>query len=167
MSEISRYFSDQNVTLSGVIIYAAVASLVYFALPKLLKFLFRIEAGHRRLLGSAAIVFFLSLFLPSPLIHSQNTNFTTHFVGGGIFTGLIWLFLKLNFKFKANWLIELLSLYFLVSGLGVANELFEFFSNGVGLIHIPSNDTWWDLFANTTGAGVFWVTYKLFTARKT
>jgi hypothetical protein len=166
MSGISQYFSDQNITLAGVIMYAAVATVVYVALPKLLQVLFKIKSAHRPLLASASIVFFLSLFLPSPLIHGQNTNFATHFVGGGIFTGLIWLFMKLNLKFKANWLIELASLYLLVSGLGVANELFEFFANGVGLLHIPANDTWWDLFANTVGAGTFWAAYRLFIIRK-
>ncbi len=162
MSVISQYLSDQNVTLLGVVMYGAVAIVVCVVLPKLLRALFKIKPGYQRLLASASIVFFLSLFLPSPLIHGQNTNFTTHFVGGGIFTGLIWLFLKLNFNLKLNWLLELTTLYFLVCGLGVANELFEFFTNGIGLFNVPGNDTWWDLFANTVGALAFWIFYRLF-----
>jgi hypothetical protein len=42
----------------------------------------------------------------------------------------------------------------------------EFALNGVGIIHIPSNDTWWDLFANTLGAFSFWIIYRLSSQRR-
>ena len=57
--------------------------------------------------------------------------------------------------------LELASLYFLVSGLGVANELFEFFLASTGIMYIPSWDTWWDFLANSLGALTFWLAYKV------
>lgn len=56
--------------------------------------------------------------------------------------------------------LELASLYFLVSGLGAANELFEFFLDKTGLVDFETWDTWWDLLANTLGALAFWFAYK-------
>lgn len=82
----------------------------------------------------------------------MQTEFVTHFVGGGVFTGLLWLYIKLVKRWRAAWWIEAVSLYALVSSLGVLNELFEF-----GLYHLelmPNGifDTSWDLVANTSGA---------------
>lgn len=160
------YLNSQNITLTGIICYAIVAMIIYVSIPMIVEKIKKSRVIHKKILASASLLFFLSLLLPSPLIHGQNTNFTTHFVGGGVFTGLLWLFLKLNFKLKLSPLGELASLYFFVCGLGVANELFEFFANGIGLLQIPSNDTWWDLFANTLGGGVFWIVYRLFIYKR-
>jgi hypothetical protein len=149
-----------NHSVTGILIYTLVPILVYFLLPKYLRQITKKEAKHKELLLLAASLFAISQFLPSPLIHGSNTQFMTHFIGGGIFTGLVWLFIKKNLGLTLSPLAELASLYFLVSGLGAANELFEFFANGIGLAVIPSFDTWWDLLANTLGALVFWVGYK-------
>ena len=102
-------------------------------------------------LWSACVLFFVSWYIPSPLIYGQDTSFTTHFLGGGIFTGFLWLYIKLNFKWSATWFIEAGSLFALVSSLGVLNELFEFTTNMLGLTHILLTDTSWDLVANTLG----------------
>lgn len=166
MGAISHYISDQNITLAGIVLYGLVGLVIYFGLPWLYRLMFDKRLKNKKLLAIASAVFFLSLLLPSPLIHGRNTNFVTHFVGGGVFTGLLWLLLKQNLQLRFNWFWELLSLYFLVCGLGVANELFEFLVNGIGLTKIPSYDTWWDLFANTLGAGAFWIIYRLFTSKK-
>ena len=56
--------------------------------------------------------------------------------------------------------LELTGLYFLVSGLGVANELFELLIEKTGITYVGSWDTWWDLLANSLGALAFWLAYK-------
>jgi predicted neutral ceramidase superfamily lipid hydrolase len=164
VSGLQSYLTEQNITLRALVLYGFVAILVYMAVSRLL--LGQREMKYKKLLVIACLVLFSSLLLPSPLIHGENTNFTTHFVGGGIFTGLIWLFLKLNYRPKLKPLVELASLYLLVSGLGVANELFEFAANALGILNIPGTDTWWDLFANTLGALTFWICYKAWSFRK-
>lgn len=151
----------QKAAITAYFVYGLVAITVYVFLPRYIKKFSRHFVQLRGLLLAACLLFFLSLFLPSPLIHGRNTQFCTHFFGGGVFTGLVWLFIIKNLKWKLSSFLELLSLYFLVSALGVANELFEFAVNGADLIKIPSFDTWWDLFANTLGALTFWVIYRL------
>ena len=47
-----------------------------------------VSKKYRWLLYVACLLFFISWYLPSPLIDRQDTSFTTHFVGGGLFTGL-------------------------------------------------------------------------------
>ena len=147
-------------TVSAMVVYALVAALVYIYLPKRMQIISNRPTKSQNILLLACLLFFVSLFLPSPPIQGQNTNFSTHFFGGGIFTGLVWLFLKRNLSWKPSIKLEIISLYFLVSGLGVANELFEFVANGLKIINIPSWDTWWDLFANTVGATFFYLVYR-------
>jgi hypothetical protein len=163
---MQHYLESQNITLKGVLVYAVVAIVIYFGLPRMLRLFVKPKIERQKILLLASIMLFLSVLLPSPLIHGQNTNFVTHFVGGGLFTGFIWLYLKNYVGWNGNWLAELTTLYFLVCGLGVANELMEFALNGAGIIHIPSNDTWWDLFANTLGAFSFWIIYRLSSQRR-
>jgi hypothetical protein len=155
------YFDSQNITLFSLVLYAFIAGLIYLFLPRFLAGHGKRRPGSQPTLMLAASLFFLSVLLPSPLIHGKNTNFTTHFVGGGIFTGLIWLYLKRNLNWRAGWRLEITSLYFLVCGLGVANELMEFTLNGLGLANVPGTDTWWDLLANTLGAASFWLIYRI------
>src|SRR5262245_2019692 len=119
----------ESTPTSAYFVYAGVALATYFLLPMMINKISRRPIRGVSLLVAAGLIFFGSLFVPSPLIHGQNTHFLTHFFGGGIFTGLVWLFLKINLNWKLNPLLELLSLYFLVSGLGVANELFELLAN--------------------------------------
>ena len=38
--------------------------------------------GDIRLLALACTLFALAMFYPTPLIHGQNTQFTTHLIGG-------------------------------------------------------------------------------------
>lgn len=138
------------------VVTIGVPVLVYLVVPKLLK----ADRAWRWLLLAACFIMFISWFLPSPLVCGQETQFTTHFVGGGIFTGLLWLYIKLVKKWNERWWVEAASLFALVSALGVFNELFE-----VGL-HIFGHmqnisDTSWDLVANTLGAMTFFVVYKL------
>ena len=128
--------------------------LVYVLVPKI------ISAGKewRWLLFVACIVMSFSWFLPSPLVDGQETQFMTHFVGGGVFTGLLWLYIKLVKGWRAAWWVEAASLFALVSALGVINELFEIVLYVTGGMQ-QLGDTSWDLLANTLGAAFFYIVY--------
>ena len=139
------------------IVSIGVPITVYFITPRL------IHAGKRWkwLLFLACLLFFISWYIPSPKIDGQQTQFFTHFVGGGIFTGLLWLYIKLVKKWRAVWWVEAASLFALVSTLGVANELFEFVLFKTG--HMPHgiSDTSYDLVANTLGATLIFTMYLI------
>ncbi|MFZ2513234.1 MAG: hypothetical protein WAW63_02135 [Candidatus Saccharimonadales bacterium] len=108
----------------------------------------------------ACLLFFLSYFVPSPLVHGQETQYMTHFVGGGLFSGFLWLYITRVNKLRLNLAVEATSLFVLVSTLGVMNELFETVLFWLG--HMPAGiaDTSWDLVANSTGALSFYLVYK-------
>lgn len=91
----------------------------------------------------------------------MNTQFTTHIVGGGVFSGLLWLYAKKQLHWTLSWPIEFLSVFATVSTLGVINELFEFVTVELHLTRLNGTDTWWDLLANTLGALAFWMTYRI------
>lgn len=131
--------------------------VIYILVPRLIK----AEREWKWLLLVACFTYFASWYLPSPLIDGQDTQFTTHFVGGGIFTGLLWLYVKLVKHWTAPWWIEAGSLFALVSTLGVANELFELVLYVTG--HMPEGitDTSWDLLANTLGALSVFIVFLL------
>lgn len=114
----------------------------------------------------ASVLFFISWYVPSPLLRGVDTNFMTHVVGGGLFTGFLWLYLSRALGAKQNWWQSLIMMYVLVSALGVANELFEFAAVEAGWAHIGPSDTWWDLLANNLGVFVFWVGYRMYAALK-
>lgn len=143
------------------IISIVVPLLIYFGLPKFLTYFGYKNSNKKAALFVACFLFLISWYLPSPLIDGRDTAFTTHFIGGGLFCGLLWLYLKDNLEINLSPFWEVVSLYFLVSGLGVANELFEWFTVQVHLSDLNPSDTWWDLVANTTGALLFWVIYYL------
>lgn len=135
--------------------------VTYFGLPPLLERLIHRPVRPSSLLATAAFLYLVSFYLPSVNIAGEDTDFVKHFVGGGLFSGLLWLYIKQSLSWRTHPLLELASLYFLVSGLGVTNELFEFFLSETGLMYIPSWDTWWDLLANNLGALIFWLLYRL------
>lgn len=118
------------------------------------------ERSHRWILYLACALFFISWYLPSPLIHGEDTSFVTHFVGGGIFTGLLWVYLKCVLKWRAHWIFELASIFALVSALGAVNELAELFMVEFGIAKITLHETNWDILANTLGAFVLYIGYK-------
>lgn len=142
------------------IVSIGVPGAIYITLPKIL----RSNKDWKWLLLAACMIFFISWYLPSPLIDGKQTEFMTHFVGGGLFTGLLWLYIKLVKKWRAAWWVEAASLFALVSTLGVANELFEFVLFKLG--HMPHGiaDTSYDLVANTLGALSFYIVY-IFTKK--
>lgn len=119
------------------------------------------DKGKRWLLALACGLFFASWYLPSPLVDGQDMSLVTHLVGGGIFSGLLWLYLMGAMKLKLSWWGELLGLLALVSALGVTNELFELALVRSGLATILITDTSWDLLANTIGALAVFVVYRI------
>ena len=83
-------------------------------------------------------------------------------MGGGLFSGALWLYIRKFLRLDQNPIYDLLAIYFLVSALGVANELFEFVTVEIGYARLNPSDTWWDLLANTSGAVVFWMAYSIY-----
>lgn len=115
----------------------------------------------RVVLYSACILFFISWYIPSPLIYGEDTSFVTHFIGGGVFTGLLWLYLKQTLGWSSSRYFEVFSLFALVSALGAINELFELFLVETHISSILLTDTSWDILANTLGAVVVYGVYRL------
>lgn len=141
--------------------------IVYVCLPWFVNLVAHKNIKADYLLFAACFVYLVSWYLPSPLINGQNTSFTTHMIGGGVFSGLLWLYLKRSLKLKSEWQLELLSLFGLVSALGVLNELFELALVQFGIaVKIRVTDTSWDLVANTLGALVFWLVYRAISKKE-
>lgn len=144
-----------------LLISILVPIFIFFCLPRFLKYA-KSDGNHNSyILFVACLLFFISWYLPSPEIQGQQTAATTHFIGGGIFTGLIWIYVKQYYHWKDRWIIELVSLLAFVSLLGVANELFELLVVNLGLADLHLVDTSWDLLMNTLGAVTVWVMYIL------
>lgn len=116
--------------------------------------------GNQLLLIAAALLFSISLFFPSPLIHGQETQFWTHFFGGGVFMGLLFLYFRPLIKRDLKWYEELAILFMLVCAFGVINELYELFIFETGLATQVVSDTSYDLLANTLGALAFYIVYR-------
>jgi hypothetical protein len=149
--------------LATLILYAAVIpTLVYLAARKLDRF-YNIN-GSRLLLGAICLVFTAAVFVPSPLIHGQETQFFTH-VLGGLFVGLLWHYFRPATR-KLPWYWEVIALFALVSALGTLNELYELFAYEIGIATIPVVDTSWDLLANTLGVSLYYGIYQIQKALK-
>ena len=135
-----------------------------FVVPYVLRYHgFTDEKKYRWLLSCACVLFFISWYLPSPLIEGRDTSFSTHFVGGGVFTGLLWVYLVLAIRWRSHWLVMAFSLFALVSVLGCVNELAELLMVKLGLAHITLDDTNWDILANTLGAVTVWCGWMVVT----
>lgn len=143
------------------VIAIGVPCLVYLLVPRLVG----VDTRAKRWLIVAGLLFFISYWLPSPLIQGRQTEFMTHFVGGGVFTGFVWLYIATVQKWLAKpWWFGAATLFALVSSLGVLNELFEV--STYMLFGWPSTvaDTSWDLVANTLGAALFYLCFLLVRA---
>jgi hypothetical protein len=105
-------------------------------------------------LASAALLWVTSFFLPNIPLTAETETFSQHATGGVVASILFFAAVRAyGWRFNQWWQLPV-SLYFFVSGLGVANELFELLTTKTGLIIIDSSDVWWDLLANTVGAGI-------------
>lgn len=136
--------------------------VIMWLLPKMLIRYSKSEKQNRALLYVACSLFFISWYLPSPLIDGQDTSFVAHFIGGGIFTGLVWIYIKRSLRWSASWYIEALTLFALVSALGNLNELFELFMVKAHFATILITDTSWDILANTIGALITYLGYMAY-----
>jgi hypothetical protein len=135
--------------------------LTYLVLPPAVTRLSGKPAPHRWPLLLAGVLFAVSWYIPSSTSAGIPTSSATHFVGGGIFSGLVWLYLKQQLRWRRSIGIDLVALYGVVSALGVGNELVELAAVRVGLIHLPLTDTSEDLLANTLGASAFWIVSQI------
>lgn len=147
------------------VISVLVPLAVYLLVPQVVLRFGGDSKKYSKLLLLAGVLFFVSWYLPSPLIDGENTSFVTHFVGGGLFTGLVWLYLKFSFGWRAEWWLEGFSLFALVSALGSVNELFELFLVRAQIASILITDTSWDIFANSLGALAVYLGYLLYDSR--
>lgn len=134
--------------------------------PYLIQRITERKAHSFGILALAAFLFFISWYLPSPLIEGRYTAFTTHVVGGGMFAALLWVYIRSHYAWNIPVILDLLILFFFVSGLGVANELFELAVVQLGLARLDGSDTWWDLLANTIGAFILYMPTSFSTARR-
>ncbi len=144
-----------------ILVSIAIPLALLLLVPWIFRFLIGRPPGSSQFLLIAVLLYSVSWFLPSPLIGGINTAFSTHLMGGGMFSGFLWLYFKKNLQWQGGWMVELVSLFGFVSTLGVLNELAEFALVQLGLIRLSAIDTWWDLLANTLGALLFWVSYRL------
>ena len=103
----------------------------------------------------------VSWYLRSPLVEGRDTSVTTHFVGGGMCTGLLWYYVEQSRGWRSSWAVELCSRFGLVSALGCINELVELGAVKAGLSRLTLEDTNWDILANSLGALVAYAGYLL------
>ncbi len=144
-----------------LIISIAGPVLLLTVFPTIISYLTKKTASTNVFLYISAFLYFISWYLPSPLIDGRDTSFITHLVGGGLFSGFVWLYLKQVLNWRSSWIVEAISLFALVSMLGVANELFELVLVRQGIVNLHLSDTSWDLLANTIGVVLFWVGYRV------
>lgn len=150
------------------LIAVGVPVAVYFLLPIGLAHLSGIRSTTSKLpLVVAGMLYFISWFLPSPLINGQDTSFVTHFVGGGVFVGFLWLYVVNYFDWRPKHkTLEIATLFAAVSTLGAINELFELLLVELNLTEVLISDTNWDILANTLGSLAFYAGYLVFTNTK-
>lgn len=119
--------------------------------------LIRIHPANHLLPILAAILFLVSFYLPDIHISSQTSTFQQHFVGGGMYSALLYIYAKqLAGKRHLAWWLDAAMLFGWVSALGVANKLLEFFLLEIGSLQLDTSDVYWDLLANTLGAFVLY-----------
>ena len=140
--------------------------IIAIGLPRLLsRHGFKSSKKQLSWLHVACLLFAVSWYLPSPLIDGQDTSFVTHFVGGGMFSGLVWIYLKLVIGLKSKWYIEAFSLFALVSALGCVNEIFELVLVQAKIATININETNWDILANSLGSLIVYLVYIAYDSR--
>lgn len=95
---------------------------------------------HAVFMWLAAATWFLSLQLPQVSLFGQTDTFIIHTLGG-VVAALLFVYTVKSYqpKFIAAWQ-PWVALFLFVSGLGVLNELFEFFLNAVGVPGVVGGD---------------------------
>ncbi len=143
------------------IISVVVPLAIAFMLPRYIDTVEAKALKNRAVLYGACLLFFISWYLPSPLIEGKDTSFVTHFIGGGMFCAFLFLYIYRALRLKWSLPVRLAAVFALVSSLGVVNELFEFTLVKLNIANILLTDTSWDLVANTSGALAAWVVIEV------
>lgn len=153
------------------IIYFFLMSLILFILPQLLvKAITKENIKINSNLIYLVFAFILPLiwiFIPLELRDNRFINFLQHSIGGGVAVGFVGFYLIQSldslWPLLKKFPIQFIFVYLLVSGFGVANELLEFLLDtfGVGIFSADRYDTWFDLFANTSGAIIIFLVLYL------
>lgn len=108
------------------------------------------------------------LFLPKEVLENRQVNFLQHAIGGGVAVGFVAIYFIRSLSSVQPLLkkfpFQILFVYALVSMMGVANEVLEFLLDlaKVGIFSSDRYDTWFDLVANTSGAFLVFLIYKIF-----
>jgi hypothetical protein len=100
----------------------------------------------------AAVLFYFSFYLPDIHISPETTTFQQHLVGGGMYSGVLYLYAKRLFHWNFSGIGDIVMLFAWVSSLGVINKLLEFALAKSNLMILDMSDAYWDLLANTLGA---------------
>lgn len=156
-----------RVTILYPLLMFAVALLTPACVYGLLRFADRVPIFSYWLLAIVSIVLFVSIYVPSPLIDGENTNFGTHFVAG-VAAGMIGYFLMSAYSMMKVFERILFSLA-IACTLGFFVEIVELFLSQVGLISLTLRDTSWDLLADISGSIVGVIIFgvvEFFFARK-
>lgn len=143
------------------VISVTVPLLIALGLPRLLATPAAAKPQNRAILYAACLLFFVSWYLPSPLIDGRDTSFVTHFIGGGVFSALLWVYIARTKSLRLPLAWELAVVFALVSALGALNELFELLLVRTNVASITLTDTSWDILANTLGALTAFALYKI------
>ncbi len=166
-------------------IYFLLMSLTLFVLPQLaVRFVLGYPVWDKRirfLVYSAVLPMLWHLLVPRELNDIRQVNFLQHMTGG-VSVGFITLYFisifreKLSFKENSDTSLNLwggivfqaVFVYMCVSAFGVGNELLEFLLDwfDIGIFSADRYDVWFDLTANTTGAFVVFLLYRLFSIIK-
>lgn len=152
-------------------IYFFLMSVTLFIVPQLfVRYLLGNPVWNknvRYLFYASALPVLWYTFVPNALNSIREINFLQHAIGGGVAVGLVSLYLinvlKEKFTLLGNFPLQIVFVYFLVSGFGVANELLEFLLDffKVGIFSADRYDVWFDLVANTIGAFSVFFVYKI------
>lgn len=154
-------------TFGMLLLGILLVSLATVCLPIILRLVNKnpsiipITGSYNWLPAVAGLIFFIAWFIPDIGISSETTTFQQHFVGGGIYSALLYIYFKHIFGLNRKGLTDIACLFAWVSSFGVASELLEFTLTKLGLAHIPTGDTDWDLLANTAGAFLCYTAYIL------
>lgn len=111
--------------------------------------------------AAAGSLWAIGFWLPNVPVTPITDSFSLHMAGGAA-AAVLWMYAVHAYgpHFTLWWQAPL-TLYVLVSGLGVLNELFEVFLNASGLLYVYNRDADWDLVANTTGATIIFALWLM------
>lgn len=145
------------------VIYGLVIPLFLLVTPwVVVRYIFVTDASQRvtyrraaPYLVAAALLWAGAVLLPRvPVGGGATDTFLLH-TGGGVVAAILFWFVAHTYRLRfLKWWQEPLLLYFFAAGLGVVNELFEFWLSQNGWLPDKGGDTWWDLTANTLGVGL-------------